>query len=197
MAKRKKPAEPPVVLTDPRSVRAIAHPARITVIDDLYQGNVRTSTELAELTGLTASAMSYHLRALEKWGIVRRVEGADDGRERPWAQAGPSLSWDASGGAGIAPTAVVTKQLLDEMAQRLDAWNRVEGQVPTVWRNRSELRRGFSWFTPEEASQFSEGIATLLTEIGAKHENDAAPTAKRVAFLIAVVPTLDGFNEGR
>ena len=63
-----------VVITDPRAIRALAHPARQRIIDELYSGRVLTATECAELAGLTPSATSYHLRALERWGIVERAE---------------------------------------------------------------------------------------------------------------------------
>ncbi|MDX6262847.1 MAG: hypothetical protein QOH84_4535, partial [Kribbellaceae bacterium] len=67
-----------VVLTDPRAIRALAHPARQRIIDELYSGRVLTATECAELAGLTPSATSYHLRALERWGIIERAEGSTD-----------------------------------------------------------------------------------------------------------------------
>ncbi|MEP7192844.1 MAG: helix-turn-helix domain-containing protein [Actinomycetota bacterium] len=73
-----------LTLTDPRAIRAIAHEARQQVIDELYGGAVLTATEAAQLCGLSPSAMSYHLRALEKWGIVVRDDTSGDGRERPW-----------------------------------------------------------------------------------------------------------------
>ena len=63
-----------VVLRDPRAIKALAHPARLAVIDEFFAGRRLTATECAEIAGLSASAMSYHLRALEKWGIIRRSE---------------------------------------------------------------------------------------------------------------------------
>src|SRR3954467_2818572 len=83
-----------IKLEDPGALKALAHPARLSVVDELYQGSERTSSELAQSTGLSPSAMSYHLRALEKWGIVERGEEREDGRERPWRAAGRSLSFD-------------------------------------------------------------------------------------------------------
>ena len=77
-----------VRLRDPDALRALAHPARLLVVDELYQGNERTSSELAELTGLSPSAMSYHLRALERWGIVERGE--------PREPSGPAPGSDGS-----------------------------------------------------------------------------------------------------
>src|SRR3954462_6178905 len=82
-----------IKLDDPGALKALAHPARLAVVDELYQGTERTSSELAELTSLSPSAMSYHLRALEKWGIVERGDEREDGRERPWRAAGRSLSF--------------------------------------------------------------------------------------------------------
>ena len=63
-----------VVLTDPRDIRALAHPARLAVLTELEPGVELTATELATRAGITPSAMSYHLRALERAGIVRRAD---------------------------------------------------------------------------------------------------------------------------
>src|SRR3954451_9382135 len=85
-----------LVISDPRAIRALAHPARQRVIDELYNGKVLTATECAEIAGLTPSAMSYHLRALEKWGIIERAEESADGRERPWRSKAASLRIDST-----------------------------------------------------------------------------------------------------
>jgi DNA-binding transcriptional ArsR family regulator len=102
MARRAIPAPPPeidwVVLTDPAAVRALAHPARLAVIDALYAGEVLTATECAARAHVTPSAMSYHLRALEKHGLVVRVASSGDGRQRPYARAGEALRIDLKRG---------------------------------------------------------------------------------------------------
>ena len=92
-----------VKLDDPGALKALAHPARLAVVDELYQGVERTSSELAELTGLSPSAMSYHLRALERWGIVEHGASRGDGRERPWRAAGRTLSLDPETISAAAP----------------------------------------------------------------------------------------------
>ncbi len=200
MAKKNVPAEPtahpqqqPVVLTDPRSIRAIAHPARLKVVDHLFQGNVATSTELAELTGLSASAMSYHLRALEKWGIVERVTTAEDGRERPWRQAGTSLEWSNMTASEIAPVSIIMKEFFDQMGEDLAAWQRFEPYAPPPWKDVSTFSRGFPWLTPEEAKEFAEGVATLLRSYKSRTASNAPASAKRQAYMFVLVPTVDGF----
>src|SRR3954467_13019450 len=83
-----------IKLEDPGALKALAHPARLPVVDELYQGSERTSSELAELTGPPPSARSSPLGALERGGIVEGGEPRGDGRERPWRAAGRTLSLD-------------------------------------------------------------------------------------------------------
>jgi len=99
-----------VRITDPRAIRALAHPARLTIIDALYADEAQlTATQCAALTGLTASAASYHLRALERWGLVIRGATSADGRERPWKAAGRTLHVSTAGSeaASLADAAVL------------------------------------------------------------------------------------------
>ena len=51
-------------ISDPQIMRALAHPARLAVLDQLADGGTATATECARTAGLSPSAMSYHLRAL-------------------------------------------------------------------------------------------------------------------------------------
>ena len=72
------------MLHDPRDIRALAHPARMAIIDALASGDELTATECAELTGLSPSATAYHLKLLERYDFAERAPARNDGRERPW-----------------------------------------------------------------------------------------------------------------
>jgi hypothetical protein len=75
----------PVKLTDPKMMRALAHPARIAIWAHIVIRGQATATECAEVAGLSPSACSYHLRTLAKYGFVEEDRAsAADGRERPW-----------------------------------------------------------------------------------------------------------------
>ena len=75
----------PVRLTDPKMMRALAHPARIAIWTHIAMRGSATATECAEVAGLSPSACSYHLRALARYGFVEEDRAAAaDGRERPW-----------------------------------------------------------------------------------------------------------------
>jgi DNA-binding transcriptional ArsR family regulator len=88
------PAQKPakLVVRDAATMRALAHPARITSLERLMRGGPATATELAEVAGLTPSAMSYHLRLLERAGLITAAPGRGDGRERLW-QAEQTGGW--------------------------------------------------------------------------------------------------------
>lgn len=64
-------------------MRAVSHPARWRVLEELWAGRVLTATEAAQLVGITPSAMSYHLQQLARLDLIERDESAD-GREHPW-----------------------------------------------------------------------------------------------------------------
>src|ERR1700747_817263 len=98
-----------VVLTDPRAIRALAHPPRLAIIEALTPGDELTATELAAVTGLSPSATSYHLKALAKWGIVEAGQARADGPDRPWRATARSvtLSSRVPGSTAVAEIAIM------------------------------------------------------------------------------------------
>jgi DNA-binding MarR family transcriptional regulator len=74
-----------VGLTDADTMRALAHPARIAVLWHLGIEGPATATECAPIAGVSPSVCSYHLRILERYGLVERdPDTPASGRERPW-----------------------------------------------------------------------------------------------------------------
>jgi DNA-binding transcriptional ArsR family regulator len=67
-----------------RTLSALADPHRRRVIDLLRKGPLRAG-EIAEKTGMTAPAMSRHLRTLRHAGIVQETHPPFDARVRIYA----------------------------------------------------------------------------------------------------------------
>jgi DNA-binding transcriptional ArsR family regulator len=107
------PGEDEIVeLVEATAIRAIAHPARLLVIEALYDHDRKlTATQAAALAGITPSAMSYHLRALERAGLVRRGVSTD-GRERPWVRAGKDIRISMRSPGANRATALATGAVL-------------------------------------------------------------------------------------
>jgi DNA-binding transcriptional ArsR family regulator len=178
-------------LTDPRAFRAIAHPARTVVIDELYGGAQRTASELAQRTGLTPSAMSYHLRALERWGIVERAEASADGRERPWRRAARRLAFRGLGASDATSDAVVG-QTLDQVRQEFTAWRRQVPRESAEWAELGNLSRGRAWLTAEELQRLDEIVVGAVDEMNGRRTPEDHPTgARRVSYLWASTPLVE------
>jgi DNA-binding transcriptional ArsR family regulator len=150
-----------LTLTDPRAIRAIAHEARQQVIDELYSGAVLTATEAAQICGLSPSAMSYHLRALEKWGIVVRDGPSGDGRERPWRAGANDLSVgrvDRASGASMrqAANAVVSTMMVG-LNKSVDSFMDKEPGAKGA-----QLSHGRLYLTNEEADALNQDLDELV-----------------------------------
>jgi DNA-binding transcriptional ArsR family regulator len=177
-----------VRIDDPGALRALAHPARLSVIDELYQGVERTSSELAELTGLSPSAMSYHLRALRRWGMVERGEPREDGRERPWRAAGRTLSLDPET-VTAAATDVVAGTTLQHLRDEFRRWAMIEQSQGKVWRDVTGMSRGYFWLTEDEVAELSADLRAVFTKHTADRDAGHHPEGTRRVFcLYAIVP---------
>src|SRR3954469_21444967 len=77
---------PPRAVVGTEALAALAVPARLAPLNPLLSAGPRTASECAPVVGESASNCSWHLRALEKAGLVARApRGADgDARTRPW-----------------------------------------------------------------------------------------------------------------
>jgi len=192
VAKRPEPDDPELLeLTDPLAFRAVAHPARTLVIDELYGGARRTASELAKRTGLSASAMSYHLRALEKWGIVTRAEPADDGRERPWKRAAKRLSFKGSGASDTTSDAV-TSLYLDQLRHDFADWRKQVRRESGEWAEAGNLSRGRAYLTAEELRGLDQLVLDAIDAIAtARTPEDHPEGSRRVSFFWATAPLVE------
>ena len=84
-------------VSDPRVLRAIAHPVRTRILGELYAAGHLRAADVAEVLGIPANQASFHLRQLAKYGLVEPApELARDGRDRVWKPAWDgALSFDA------------------------------------------------------------------------------------------------------
>ncbi|MFL6162815.1 MAG: ArsR/SmtB family transcription factor [Jatrophihabitantaceae bacterium] len=180
----------PVVLRDPRAIKALAHPARLAVIEAFFAGRRLTATECGDIAGLSASAMSYHLRALERWGIIRRSAATADGRERPWEAAGDRLSVDsAEPRATAAGEAMLVATMLDRVRAETLAW--VTNQ-DSAWYDSVSISSGSYWLNADEARELSEAIAGVVAGYQRRSRQRGPAGTRRVRVAYTVVPSSDG-----
>ncbi|WP_445153477.1 ArsR/SmtB family transcription factor [Arthrobacter sp. Hor0625] len=192
-AKRRPRPEKKVEITDPKAIRALAHAARLEVISELYSTQVsRTATELAAQTGLTPSAMSYHLRALQKWGIVAPAATAGDARERRWKAAGTDFTINSVGGPASPEFAVLDLEL-DAYRRRVKAYARSRDEQ----RQRGEAADGTSsvvlasnllYLTPAQRAELNQRLFDLLRDYELEDPDQVPDGAERMATMWSMIP---------
>ena len=191
-SRRKKPPDqrPPVKLSDPRAIRALAHPARLAVIDELYAGRELTATECAEIAGLSPSAMSYHLRNLEKAGIVERADTTGDGRERPWRAAGAYLQVDStSGGTGeLAASAALNSAVLSRTVEQFEAYMARRKHEPPDWMDAVEASYGRMWLTADEAKELGAKFIDMASNFRGRRAGNRPEGARRMRLAFMLFP---------
>jgi DNA-binding transcriptional ArsR family regulator len=72
-------------MSDPRVLRAIAHPTRGRILDELGASGPMRAADVGEALGIPANQASFHLRQLAKYGVIEPApEAARDKRDRVW-----------------------------------------------------------------------------------------------------------------
>src|SRR6478672_6690737 len=118
-------------ITDPRALRALAHPGRNRILERLQLYGPATATECAQAAGMSPSGCSWHLRMLARYGFVEESHDArrTDGRERVWRAVGRAWAdrslQEPRGWRDAAlvsnSTIVVTAEELQDVQDRLQA----------------------------------------------------------------------------
>jgi DNA-binding transcriptional ArsR family regulator len=171
---------------NPRSIRALAHPARMAIIGALATGEELTATQCAELTGLSPSATAYHLKLLERYGFAEAAPPRPDRRERPWRATGrPTVvDLDISTPAGASAAAAVGAAYIDTTRAIAAEFTEAGPAEPEEWRD-AALNNVDLWLTVEEFHRVAEELEAVLEP----YRGRARPAgSRRVRVMNVVVP---------
>ena len=149
-------------ITDARTLRALAHPVRISLFEELALGGAMTATQIGERIGESATTCSFHLRQLAKYGFVEEA-GGGTGRSRPWRLTSSGMSFSPSGDteAEIASDAVV-RMFRQRQFDRYEAWRSTKAAYPLEWRQAAVDGQYLLYLTAPELEQFSNEVHALL-----------------------------------
>jgi hypothetical protein len=123
-----------VQITDPRALRALAHPLRLDLVELLGALGRATAAECARRLGPSQASCSFHLRQLAKYGFVEQAPPSDDSRERPWRLTDLEQSWSA--GAGPA-SEQLERVFVQREADRILGWLVSDDAASEAWRDAS------------------------------------------------------------
>lgn len=180
-----------IVLSDPRAIRALAHPARLAILEALLPGEELTATEAASITGLSPSATSYHLKALERWGIVEAGRPRADGRDRPWKATGRSIEVSSDAPRTVLAETAVLGVFLDRNRALAAEFLERQDEEPAQWRDTMELANSDYWLTSGELAEISAALRRVLEPYEQRRRGSRPDGSRRVRIARLIVPRTD------
>jgi DNA-binding transcriptional ArsR family regulator len=157
------PSPEPRKLTDPRAMRAVAHPVRIALLEVLGSEGPLTATQAGELIGESPTTCSFHLRQLAKYGFIEEVEGVA-GRRRPWRLIHTGLSFsDVSDDPETRLAATALSRVLHAFyLDRLKEGLALRRDTPTEWQKATGASEFLLYVTVDELHALDDQMNALV-----------------------------------
>jgi DNA-binding transcriptional ArsR family regulator len=199
------PASPQPPPMTSEAIKAFAHPLRTAMYQYLTAHGSSTASQLARHLGESTGQTSYHLRQLERHGLIEDdpEKAKSGGRERWWRTASFSLDpREFDEPAARTAAEVALRALVAERARALQAWfDRTD--TPARWIDAALHRESTVDLTPEELAELSTSINDAADPVLEKAKQRAAeerasgqtdqPERRRVRLYLDAFPlALDG-----
>lgn len=150
-------------VTDAHSLRALAHPVRIQLMEALGMHGTMTATEVGERIGESPTTCSFHLRQLARYGFVEEA-GGGKGRARPWRIASQGLQLTSTPGDTESELAAETlgRLIYERQASRYRTWRDTRHSYPEEWRRAATNSEHLIYLTAAELDQVNRDFLELL-----------------------------------
>ena len=179
-----------VELTDPRALRAVAHPIRLQLVGLLRREGPLTATQAGELIGESPASCSFHLRQLAKYGLVEEA-GGGRGRQGPGATA-LFTSWPgvARDPELAAATELLSRVVAERYFEQLMRWIDVRADEPPDWQEAEVFGDRMLYVTSEELAELGRELDALLERyVERTASRELRPEGARlVTFIRAAFP---------
>jgi predicted ArsR family transcriptional regulator len=175
-------------ISDPRAMRALAHPMRIALLEAIMREGSLTATRAAELLDDSPGNMSWHLQTLAKYGFIEEA-GGGRGRSRPWRIVDVTYSFEpAQGDPEHAAAEDALEATLHQSAeQRLRAWWSQRRSYPEEWRRAAFMTFTTTYLTVEELKQLTDDIAECLKQYsGRSADKSQRPPGSEPVQVVAL-----------
>lgn len=182
-------------LHDPTVLKALAHPARLRMLDVLQELDGATATQCAARVGLSPSACSWHLRLLARSGLVEDAGRGPDGRERAWRSRVPAWqvdfdAIDADETDARALDIAVTRAMLAASDSAVEAFTAAaaHGNETQQWRDAALVSNSTLRLTAEELTHLTEQMRDLLRPYTLRQRPQAPAGARPVHAALRFAP---------
>lgn len=188
MAKATRGSKRAIQLSDPKALRAVAHPIRVELLGLLRRVGPLTATQAAERIGEVPASCSFHLRQLAKYGLVEEA-GGGRGRERPWRATAISTEWSARGedAASDAAGAMLTRVVLERYFENAIEWVERQPAEPREWVESASIGDAAVHMTAAELREVEANFRALVEPYLQRLEaGEEPPAGSRPVHLISL-----------
>jgi DNA-binding transcriptional ArsR family regulator len=156
-------SEAVIQLTDPRALRAVAHPTRLKLLGELRRVGPLTATQAGGRIGESPAGCSFHLRLLAKYGLVEEA-GGGRGRARPWRATAMGHEWASRGPSGEPDEAsdLLTRVVVERWFEESLKWVERRGAETEEWAEAAVFDDRLLFLTPAELEDLNRRVAELL-----------------------------------
>jgi predicted transcriptional regulator len=189
-------ADPARKITDPKALRALAHPLRWQLLEIVDREGTATATQCARETGESVANCSYHLNLLAKYRYVEQAEGGQ-GREKPWRAVNSSIHVEAEGmdADGALAASAAAGAFLDYELNQIKERHQTLHLEPAEWRTAVGVDNAHEFLTVEEIAELRAEVRKLLDRYRDRKTNpDLRPADARsvtLFFSTTVAPQPD------
>jgi DNA-binding transcriptional ArsR family regulator len=192
-------AQQTLEVRDARAMRALAHPARLTILELLHAEGTANATECGRALGSSPQAASYHLRALAKWGFIERA-ASDDGRETRWGLVAKAITFEHDGSDSPAfrsAAKLLGKRVLERDDRYVAEYIAAEEEFEREWRKVATFSSGSVFVTAEELGRLNQAIRELIKRYEHSDPDQRAEGSRRVHVLYRAVPRVESNRQRR
>lgn len=156
----------PDPITDARTIRALAHPLRLRILDVLGEYGPLSATQVSEHVGESPQSCSFHLRTLARYGYVEDA-GGGAGRNRPWKLSERTTYFSPVDADPETADAIAAAQAAIDASyqEQVRTWRRRSSRAPRIWQQNTFEMSYDTWLTPEEVKQVSAGISAAIRSV--------------------------------
>ena len=144
-------------ITDPRAVRALAHPLRLDLIEALAALGPSTAARCGRHLGVSQASCSFHLRQLAKYGFVEEAPPGQDRRERLWRLTELEQEWSSG-----PMTDQLDRVFIQREADRMLAWTGRRDGEPAEWQDAAFVGGAALPVTAAELRQLRQELRAVL-----------------------------------
>jgi DNA-binding transcriptional ArsR family regulator len=182
---------------DMTSLKALAHPLRVQILDTLSQYGPATSSGLAARLGESSGATSYHLRQLAKHDFVREVAGRGSARERWWERSPGGITLNVREVAGTVAGRAVSDMVMRQWQQNkeslvMDFLMHGLDVLPGEWTDASTTLTANLRLTVDQLRELTEDLSARINEFGDRYRGKNEPGSRPVQVQFNAFPLIDG-----